>query len=76
MSDSVVYGESYRVWYILNGSQSTMPTLANNSLTYNMFVEKSVLSNDQKKRKWGCIFEQQMDRGWRIWDSKGEKGHL
>lgn len=51
ISDSVVYGDSNRVICMVDGSQSTMPTLTNCSLTNGTFIEKLVLSNDLKTRK-------------------------
>jgi len=37
---------------MVGGSQSTMPTLANSSLTNNTFIDESGLNDAQKKRKW------------------------
>ena len=52
MSESLAYSERNRVGRMVDGSQSTMPTLANSSLTDDTFIEESGLNNDQKKRKW------------------------
>ena len=51
MSKSVVYSEENRVGRMVDGSQSTMPTLANTSLTNDTFIYESGLNNEQKKRK-------------------------
>ena len=48
MSESVVYSEGNRVGRMVDGSQNTMPTLANSSLTNDAFIEESGLNNDQK----------------------------
>ena len=47
MSESVAYSEGNRVGRMVGGSQSTMPTIANNSLTNDMFIEESGLNNDK-----------------------------
>ena len=52
MSESVAYSDGSRVERMVDGSQSTMPTLANSPLTNDTFIEESGLNNDQKKRKW------------------------
>ena len=56
MSESVAYSEGSRVGRMVDGSQSTMPTLANSSLTNDTFIEESGLNNDQKKRKMEDIY--------------------
>ena len=56
MSESVVHSEGNRVGRMVDGSQSTMPTLANSSLTNDTFIDESGLNNDQKKRKMEDIY--------------------
>ena len=63
MSESVVHSEGNRVGRMVDGSQSTMPTLANSSLTNDTFIDESGLNNDQKKRKWR-IFIRTEDGNW------------
>lgn len=51
MSESVVNSESNRVGCMAEGSQSTMPTIANRALTNATLLEESVLSNNQTIEK-------------------------
>ena len=41
---------------MVDGSQSTMPTLANSSLTNDTFIDETGLNNEQKKRKMEDIY--------------------
>ena len=41
MAESVVHSEENRVGRMVDGSQSTMPTLANSSLTNDTFIDET-----------------------------------
>ena len=56
MTGSVINNESNRVGVVVDGSQASMPTLANSALTYDTQIEDSVLSDNQKKRKMENIY--------------------
>ena len=56
MTGSVINNESNRVGILVDGSQASMPTLANSALTYDTQIEDSVFNDNQKKRKMENIY--------------------